>query len=57
MYVAAMFAVRRTLQFNKKGIDKEQLAQKMPGVPLVITDSLLARFTEVSRGSATYGIL
>lgn len=57
MYVAAMFAVRKTLQFNKKSIDKEQLAQKMPGVPLVITDSLLARFTEVSRGSATYGIL
>jgi len=57
MYVTAMFAVRKALQFNKKGIDKEQLAQKMPGVPPVITDSLLGRYTEVPRGSAMYDIL
>jgi hypothetical protein len=53
-----MFAFRKTLQFSKKGagIDKDQVSHKMTGIPTVITDGLLTRFTESARGSTRYAI-
>lgn len=52
-YISAMFAFRRfterTLRF-----EKEQIQKAMDGVPSLIIDGLLSRFTEVSRGAAVY---
>lgn len=47
-----MFAFRRLV--DRRIVEKDQFHEKMAGVPSIIVDSLLARFTEVSRGSTTY---
>ncbi|RDB23792.1 DNA-directed RNA polymerase I subunit rpa49 [Hypsizygus marmoreus] len=52
LYVSAMLAFRQVLERNRKGIDKDQLSEKLPGVPPVVLDSLISRFTEAARGSS-----
>ncbi|KAL1699733.1 RNA polymerase I associated factor, A49-like protein, partial [Schizophyllum commune] len=46
-YVSAMMAFRRLL--SGRGLTKEELHTKMPGVPAVVVDGLAARFTESAR--------
>ena len=48
-----MFAFRRFLQHNRKAVEKGKLHEAMPGVPSIIIDSLVSRFTEVVRDSTT----
>ncbi|KAL1745327.1 RNA polymerase I associated factor, A49-like protein [Schizophyllum fasciatum] len=50
-YVSAMLAFRRLL--SGRGLEKEALHEKMQGVPAVVVDGLVARFTERARGGAT----
>jgi DNA-directed RNA polymerase I subunit RPA49 len=50
-YISVMFAFRWA---SKGAIEKTQLQEKLGGVPSIIVDGLLARFTETSRGSAKY---
>jgi hypothetical protein len=38
---------------NRKDISKEQIHDKLALMPSVVADSLLSRFTEVVRGSAS----
>lgn len=52
-----MLKFRQAVERGQKGLEKEKVAENMPGVPSVVTDSLLARFTEVARGSTRYYLL
>ncbi|KAJ6578859.1 Rpa49 subunit specific to nuclear RNA polymerase I [Mycena vulgaris] len=47
-YIASMMAFRRATERKFK---KEELPEKLPGVPSAVVDSLLARFAECPRGS------
>ncbi|EGO02918.1 hypothetical protein SERLA73DRAFT_165847 [Serpula lacrymans var. lacrymans S7.3] len=48
LYIAAMLAFRAS---TFKRIDKQAVHEKLHGVPSVIIDGLLSRFTETARGS------
>lgn len=47
-----MLAFRQAV--SRKDIDRDILSEKMTGVPTVVVDSLLSRFTETSRGSTKW---
>lgn len=44
-----MLAFRRFLQQNRKAVEKDKLHEAMPGVPSIVIDSLVSRFTEAVR--------
>jgi DNA-directed RNA polymerase I subunit RPA49 len=46
-----MLAFRGYLQRNKKSFEKDKVHEAMPGVPSIVIDSLVTRFTEVVRDS------
>lgn len=46
-----MFLFRRVVS-HPKGIEKDEVYEKMNNVPPIIVDGLLGRFTEVTRGSS-----
>ncbi|KAL0575093.1 DNA-directed RNA polymerase I subunit rpa49 [Marasmius crinis-equi] len=48
-YVSALFTLRRVM--GSKRMEKQIVHQKMKGVPALIVDGLLSRFTETSRDS------
>ena len=50
-YISCMFAFRRVVS---RARDRKVLHEKMPMVPDKIVDSLIARFTETTRGSTKY---
>ena len=47
-----MLAFRRVTEH--KAVERDQVYEKMGGVPGVVVDGLLARFSEVPRGSTGY---
>ena len=47
-----MLAFRRVTEH--KAVERDQVYEKMAGVPGVVVDGLLARFSEVPRGSTGY---
>ncbi|KAF5326627.1 hypothetical protein D9611_000864 [Ephemerocybe angulata] len=51
-YISGMLAFRQVA--NKKDVDKERVYEKLQPLPTIIADSLLARFTEVPRGSTSH---
>ncbi|KAG5637083.1 hypothetical protein H0H81_005816 [Sphagnurus paluster] len=51
-YISAMLAFRRHAE--GKGATKDEISEKLPGLPGVIVDGLLARFTETARGSSKH---
>ncbi|KAF5376047.1 hypothetical protein D9615_007665 [Tricholomella constricta] len=53
LYVSTMLAFRRSTEHGK-GVTRDELSEKLPGVPGVVLDGLLARFTETSRGSTRH---
>ncbi|KAG5339886.1 hypothetical protein C0989_003104 [Termitomyces sp. Mn162] len=53
LYISAMFAFRRAVEF-KKNISKDDLTEKLSAVPSIIVEGLISRFTETSRGSSGY---
>ncbi|KAH0579643.1 DNA-directed RNA polymerase I subunit rpa49 [Termitomyces sp. J132] len=53
LYISAMFAFRRAVEF-KKNIGKDDLTEKLSVVPSIIVEGLISRFTETSRGSSGY---
>ncbi|KAL0952487.1 hypothetical protein HGRIS_006751 [Hohenbuehelia grisea] len=50
-YVSALFAFRSVLQRIREGAAKEVLHEQMPGVPTIVVDGMISRFTEVVRAS------
>lgn len=46
-----MFAFRHAIG---KRVEKEKVYEKLAGVPGIIVESLLARFTELPRGSTRF---
>ncbi|KAF9526022.1 Rpa49 subunit specific to nuclear RNA polymerase I [Crepidotus variabilis] len=52
LYISAMLAFRKATEFKK--IEKEKVYERLSGVPGIVIDSLLSRFTETSRGSSSY---
>lgn len=50
LYISAMLAFRKATEFKK--IEKEKVYERLSGVPGIVIDSLLSRFTETSRGSS-----
>jgi len=46
-----MLAFRSFLQRKRKAIEKDEIHDAMLGVPSIVIDSLISRFTEVARGS------
>ncbi|GLB44229.1 putative rpa49 subunit specific to nuclear rna polymerase i [Lyophyllum shimeji] len=53
LYISAMLAFRQATRFTK-GSTKDQITEKMNGVPSVVVDGLISRFTETARGSSSY---
>ncbi|KAG6836960.1 hypothetical protein H0H93_000352 [Arthromyces matolae] len=49
--ISAMLAFRQELERNRRGASKDLLTEKLPGIPSVVLDGLVARFTESTRGS------
>ncbi|THU93400.1 RNA polymerase I associated factor, A49-like protein [Dendrothele bispora CBS 962.96] len=41
----------RLIRFGKDGIEKDRISDKLKGVPNIIVDGLISRFTETTRGS------
>ncbi|KAF8225355.1 Rpa49 subunit specific to nuclear RNA polymerase I [Tricholoma matsutake] len=54
LYISAMLAFRRFLQKNRKAIEKDKIHEAMSGVPSIIVDSLVSRFTEGIRDSTNH---
>ncbi|KAH6904495.1 Rpa49 subunit specific to nuclear RNA polymerase I [Coprinopsis sp. MPI-PUGE-AT-0042] len=52
LYISAMLAFRQAA--SRKDISKDQIYEKLAPLPSIVADSLLSRFTEVARGSASY---
>ncbi|KIK09570.1 hypothetical protein K443DRAFT_390225 [Laccaria amethystina LaAM-08-1] len=52
LYISAMLGFRQALL--RKDFDKDYLYEKFSGVPSIVLDSLVSRFTEVSRGSTKH---
>ncbi|KAG5644280.1 hypothetical protein DXG03_008765 [Asterophora parasitica] len=54
LYVSMMLAFQRATERDKKGLTRDEVTEKLPGLPGVVVDGLLARFTETSRGSTKH---
>ncbi|KAF8064010.1 Rpa49 subunit specific to nuclear RNA polymerase I [Lyophyllum atratum] len=55
LYISAMLAFRRAVEHKSKGgLTRDELAEKLTGIPAVVADGLISRFTESSRGSTTF---
>ncbi|KAF9264475.1 RNA polymerase I associated factor, A49-like protein [Marasmius fiardii PR-910] len=55
-YVSALFALFRILAPNNRRMDKQTIRQKLKGVPTLIVDGMLSRFSETSRDSDSHSL-
>jgi len=53
LYISAILAFRRAIE-HTKGLSKDELIGKIPGVPAVVADGLISRFSETPRGSTNH---
>lgn len=53
-YICVMLAFRTV---SRDIIEKDKLYEKLAGVPPMVIDSLVVRFTETPRGTTTYEII